>query len=258
MLPRVDYDTIASTYDRRYLDNDYSGVENALIAFVAQHPATRVLEVGCGAGHWLRFLAGRGSGVAGLDASIRMLACAHAQAPRTALVHGLAEHLPWATASFDRLFCVNALHHFRDKRTFLVEARRVLRPGGLTMTIGLDPHTGFDHWYIYEYFEPVLELDRRRYPASSQIQEWMRAAGFVDCVTREVQHLQVRLSPRAAIEQGRLDKGATSQLTVLTEEQYQPGIDRIREAIKSAERQGDSLYLTADLRLHATLGSVSL
>jgi hypothetical protein len=55
------------------------------------------------------------------------------------------------------------------------------------MTIGLDPHTEIDQWYVYEYFEPVLEIDRLRYPASSQIREWTHAVEFVDCVTREVQ-----------------------------------------------------------------------
>jgi ubiquinone/menaquinone biosynthesis C-methylase UbiE len=98
-----DYDTIASTYDRRYLENDYSGIEKALIAFVGQNPA-RVLEVGCGTGHWLRLLSEEGIRVAGLDASIGMLARAQAQTPRTALVHGLAQHLPWATESFDLFF----------------------------------------------------------------------------------------------------------------------------------------------------------
>ena len=226
-----------------------------MIAFAGQNPA-RVLEVGCGTGHWLRLLGAEGIRVAGLDASIRMLGCAHAQAPLTLLVHGLAERLPWAAESFDRVFSVNALHHFRNKRTFLVEARRVLRPGGRIMTIGLDPHTKIDQWYVYEYFEPVVEIDRRRYPASSQIREWMHAVGFVNCVTREVQHLPVRLSARAAIEQGRLDKCATSQLSVLTDEQYQQGIDRIRKGIESAEARDGALYLTADLRLYATFGSV--
>ena len=256
MHPRVDYDRIAGTYDRRYLDNDYSGVENALLAFVGQRLDGRVLEVGCGTGHWLRFLGGRDISVAGLDASTRMLASAHAQDHRTALVHGVAEHLPLSAESFDRLFCVNALHHFRDQRTFVGEARRVLRRGGRFMTIGLDPHTGLDSWYIYEYFEPALEIDRRRYPACSQIQEWMDAAGFVDCVTREVQHSPVRLSARAAIERGRLDKAATSQLAVLTEAEYLQGMDRIRKGIELAEARNDSLYLTADLRLYATVGSV--
>ena len=37
MARRVDYDRIARTYDRRYQQNDYSGVEAALIAFVGEH-----------------------------------------------------------------------------------------------------------------------------------------------------------------------------------------------------------------------------
>mgnify|MGYP003294186991 CR=1 FL=1 len=27
------------------------------------------------------------------------------------------------------------------------------------MTVGLDPHTGVDQWYIYEYFPDALEID---------------------------------------------------------------------------------------------------
>jgi ubiquinone/menaquinone biosynthesis C-methylase UbiE len=149
--PSVDYDAIASVYDRRYLHNDYSGVENAVIAFAGENPAARVLEVGCGTGHWLRLLRSRGIRVAGLDASIRMLSRARDQ-DRCTVIRGLAEDLPWAAGSFDRVFCVHALHHFQNKERFLSEARRVLRPGGRMMTIGLDPHTGTYLWYIYDYF----------------------------------------------------------------------------------------------------------
>ena len=95
----------------------------------------------------------------GLDASAQMLAYAKTQAPRAALAQGSAERLPWANESFDRVFCINAFHHFQDKVAFLTEAMRVLRPGGLMMTVGLDPHTGVDRWYIYEYFDNVLEID---------------------------------------------------------------------------------------------------
>ena len=84
----------------------------------------------------------------------------------------------------------------------------------------------------------------------------MRAAGLAGCVTREIQHLPVRLEARAALAQGRLEKSATSQLGVLTDEEYRQGVDRIREAVESAEAQGESLYLCADLRLYATFGAV--
>jgi SAM-dependent methyltransferase len=253
----VNYDSIAASYDRRYAINDYSGVEDALAAFVGQGFVGRVLEVGCGTGHWLRLLAERGIRVAGVDASHNMLDYAHDQAPGAALTHARAEHLPWASAAFERLFCINALHHFEDKRRFLAEARRVLRPGGQLMTIGLDPHTGVDRWYIYEYFEPVVEIDKRRYPASGQIREWMHALEFSNVRTSEVQHLPAQLSARTALEEGRLDRGMTSQLAVLTDEQYQRGIDRIRRALDSAEARGEMLYLCADLRLYATYGSVT-
>ena len=256
MTRSVDYNRIAETFDRRYEENDYSGVEAALIAFVGEHFDQRVLEVGCGTGHWLRFVGGSGIPVTGLDASAQMLACAKAQAPRATLAQGSAERLPWTSESFGRLFCINAFHHFQNKVAFLTEAMRVLRPGGRIMTIGLDPHAGVDQWYIYEYFDNVLEIDRRRYPASGQIREWMEAIGFANCVTREIQHLPVRLAARSALEQGRLDKNVTSQLSVLTDEEYRQGIDRIREAVASAEAQGESLYLSADLRLYATFGAV--
>jgi SAM-dependent methyltransferase len=255
MYPRLDYDTIADAYDRRYLRNDYSGVEQALIAFAGQDLQGRALEVGCGTGHWLRLLSAREVRVAGVDASMRMLAHARAQ-ERSALVHGLADHLPWATNAFSRLFCINAFHHFQNKESFLADARRVLQPGGRIMTIGLDPHTGIDRWYIYEYFEPALEIDRRRYPPSSQIRNWMHAAGFTDCATHQVQHWAAQLPARAAIEQGRLDRAATSQLGVLTDEQYEQGMERIRKEIERAEARGSALTLTTNLRLYATFGSV--
>ena len=185
-----------------------------------------------------------------------MLAHARVQAPRATLVQGAAERLPWARESFDRVFCINALHHFQDKIAFFSEAMRVLRPGGRLMTVGLDPHAGVDQWYVYDYFENVLETDRRRYSASSQIREWMQASGFADCVTREVQHLPVRLDARVALEQGRLEKCVTSQLSLLADAEYRQGLDRVRAALASAEDRGEALLLRADLRLYATFGAV--
>jgi ubiquinone/menaquinone biosynthesis C-methylase UbiE len=255
MYPIVNYDPIARTYDRRYVENDYSGVDETLVAFVGPRFSGRVLEVGCGTGHWLRSLCERSVRVAGVDLSASMLEYAHAQAPDAPLVQGSAECLPWAHGSFDRVFYINALHHFQDKVASLQEAARVLRRGGRMMTIGLDPYAGSDRWYIYEYFEPALDIDRRRYPAASQIRDWMQGLGFETCVTREVQHLPVRLPARASLEKGRLDKHVTSQLGVLSDEEYHRGIERIRAAMEAAEARGEDLYLYADLRLYATYGS---
>ena len=182
--------------------------------------------------------------------------CARTQAPQAELVQGRAECLPWGNALVDRVFCLNAFHHFRDKPAFLAEARRVLRPNGRVLVVGLDPHSESDRWFIYDYFTGTREIDKCRYPPTSCIREWMQAAGFSDCVTQEAEHIVAQLPARAAIEQKRLDKMVTSQLSVLTDDEYQHGIKRIRNALTLAETQGERLSLSMDLRLHATFGVV--
>lgn len=253
----TDYDDLAAAFDRRYDENDYSGVVAALDAFVGSG-ATRVLEVGCGTGHWLRQLAGRSLGLAGLDPSAGMLARAKTQAVDALLVQGTAERLPWMDATFDRIFCVNALHHFPDKKGFIGEAARLLRPGGELMAIGLDPHAGIDRWYVYDYFETVLDIDKVRYPATPQLRDWMQAAGLANCVTREVQQWTTSIDSRAALTGGRLDRTTTSQLRMLTDDEYREGVEKIRRASAAAEERGASLPLLADLRLYATSGKRQL
>lgn len=253
---RADYDQIASSYDRRYDRNDYAGVESALRGFTGSAPGLRILEVGCGTGHWLDVLQGAGNQLLGLDYSAGMLARAQSRLPEVALVRGTAELLPLADKSFDRVFCINALHHFRNKPAFLAEVWHVLRPGGMFLSVGLDPHRGLDQWHVYDYFPQSLMIDRQRYPSAAVLRGWMTATGFKDCRTREVEHWTIRLPAHEIITQGRLEKAATSQLSVLTDEEYQQGIQRIRDDMERAEGAGQTLPLTMDLRLYGTSGSV--
>jgi ubiquinone/menaquinone biosynthesis C-methylase UbiE len=252
----VDYDQIAATYDKRYDRNQYAEVENTLLQFVAGQERLQILEAGCGTGHWLKLLHNRGHHAVGLDLSAQMLRQARSLLPDAALIRGRAEHLPFPAETFDCVFCINAIHHFVDKPVFLKEARHILRPGGKMLNVGLNPHTGIDQWYIYDYFPNSIEIDRQRYPPSSSLEEWMREAGFEACTTHEVEHWIIRLPAREILKQGRLDRTATSQLSVLTDKQYRRGLQRIYAEIEGIEEKGKSLFLTTDLRLYATTGSV--
>lgn len=247
----VDYDAVAPGFDRRYRKNEYGGVEAALDAFTAAAPLA-VLEVGCGTGHWLARLAARGHRVGGVDASREMIAHAGEAAPGALLAHARAESLPWDDARFDRVFCINALHHFQDGAAFLREARRVLRPGGALLTIGLDPHNGADQWWIYDWFAPVLAIDLQRYRPTAEIRDAMRAAGFARAETVVAQHEPARRTLRALEAEGRLDKNWTSQLTVLSDAEFAAGVARIRAAAREAETRGEDLVLESDLRIFAT------
>lgn len=141
----VDYDRVAAEYDNRYAQSDYSGVKRALVDFVLSGDRSArlpILEVGCGTGHWLAVLRDANIRAVGLDSSAEMLSVAADRGRDRLLVRAGAEDLPFASASFGRVVCINALHHFRDQASFLVEARRVLRPHGAVLTVGLDPHAG--------------------------------------------------------------------------------------------------------------------
>src|ERR1700730_1307663 len=74
--------------------------EDALDA-LAIAAGVRLLDVGCGAGMFLRLAADRGADVSGLDASEGMLAHARRRVPGAALVTGELEDLPYDDGGFD-------------------------------------------------------------------------------------------------------------------------------------------------------------
>jgi len=247
----TNYDDIAAEYDRRYDEEDYTGIERALVDFIGNQGAG-ILEVGCGTGHWLRTLQARRIRAIGADLSRQMLLGARTKTWGIPLIRARAEALPFSSSTLDRIFSINAHHHFSDKLQFIREARRVLRPSGSVMAIALDPHSGTDRWWVYDYFEGTREIDMQRYPSCAQIRAWMGEAGFVHARTCEVQHIPGDICALEAFEKGMISRSRTSQLAVLTETEFAAGMERIRVALKRTR----SLRLSADLRVYATYGSV--
>jgi SAM-dependent methyltransferase len=164
-----------------------------------------------------------------------------------------AEELPWRDASFDRIFCVNALHHFTDRARFFTEARRVLKPGGGLLTIGKDPHTDRDDWWVYQYFEETRAIDLDRFARVRTLRGEMALAGFAWTESMEADHMEIVYRASEALANGMVDAAFTSQLTVLSEGEFQRGVDRLRKANEDA---GGELQLVADVRLYATVGWV--
>lgn len=246
----VNYDTIAEVYDRRYERSDYSPVLRLLLDFV--RGGKRLLEIGCGTGQWLSELAKAGYDAVGLDPSRNMLKTAMEKSRQPELILGRAESVPFETGTIDRLFCINAFHHFSQQERFMTEARRVLHNGGGILIIGLDPHTGLDQWWIYDYFPQVIDIDQRRYPSTISLRKSMQENGFINCNTIEALHMPVKLSARSALQSGRLEKNTTSQLTILTDEEYKEGLRHLVKDIELKATQHEDLMIWADLRLYAT------
>jgi hypothetical protein len=96
-----------------------------------------VLEVGCGAGGLLGWLAREGARPVGLDPDPDQLARAAAAAPAVPLVAGRGEALPFASGGFPLVLCVNSLHHvpLAAQWRAVAEAARVLATGGELLVI---------------------------------------------------------------------------------------------------------------------------
>ena len=259
MTRRTKYDELSSRYERRYEEVEYKGIEKALetFAFGGAKQRSRILEVGAGTGHWLRFAALRGDSAIGLDLSAGMLARARDRDDAARILRGSAEVLPFVSGSFDRLFCVNALHHFHDPQGFLEEAFRILRPAGWILTIGLDPNVGSDDWWVYDYFPKAKELDLDRYLPSASIRALMGRAGFSACETRVVQRIRMSRSAASARKLGALDRSWTSQLAVLSEEEYAAGLELLDRQAAGSLEGGEELVLRCDLSLYATTARVA-
>lgn len=246
-MQRVDYDALAPAFDRRYEHNSYEGVERSLVQFIGDVPLRAVLEVGCGSGHWLKVLQHAAAVIAGADLSSGMLRLAREASPGAVLVRATAEHLPYRSSTFDRVFCINALHHFSDKRAFIHECRRVLAARGAFLTAALDPHTGLDEWWVYDYFPASLEADLIRYPSTERIREWLLEAGFASARTELVHRMPAERPFDVALARGHLDRRSTSQLMVIGDQEWERGIRRLRE-----ERP----VIRSNLRLFATIGTL--
>lgn len=95
----------------------------------------RVLDLGCGQGFYLPLYARLGLTATGVepDAVPRVEAARKAAALRFAIVDAPAEHLPFADASFDAVVMSEVLEHLADPSLALIEAARVLVPGGLLL-----------------------------------------------------------------------------------------------------------------------------
>ncbi len=250
----TDYDRVADGYDVRYRNYDYAEIKQGLSAFLGDAPLTAILEVGCGTGYWLRALAGRAPTVVGIDFSSEMIA--RAKGSGAALVRARAESIPCTDASFDRVLCINALHHFRNRDDFFGEARRVLKPGGALLTIGLDPHAGRDTWWIYEYFPEAVAIDHDRYPAVKTIRAEMVRAGFAWAESYEVQTFEHTMPASRAFARGLVARSFSSQLAVLTDAEFDAGVTRLRQRMDEVARGGGELPLVSELHLFAVTATV--
>lgn len=119
-------------------------------------PGWRVLDVGCGAGAFLRLVADAGADPHGIDASSALIALARRRLPAADLRVGDMERLPWADGGFDLVTGFNAFFFADDMVAALREARRVARPGAPVVVQAWGAHERCDLEAMKRVARPFL------------------------------------------------------------------------------------------------------
>lgn len=97
-------------------------------------PPARVLEAGCGLGHFTVAAAALGYRAVGIDWAGRTLEQVKQRFPAIPFDRGDVRALPYRTGSFDAVYSPGVCEHFEDgPDPILGETLRVLRPGGVAV-----------------------------------------------------------------------------------------------------------------------------
>lgn len=123
------FDLLNSRFKREVPPDDIR--LDAIRRVIEPFGSCRILDLGCGKGRFAARLAEDGANVVGLDLSTAMLA----EAVDLDRVRASARRLPFADEAFDVVAAIELFEHLHGIDDAIVEARRVLRPGGLLAVI---------------------------------------------------------------------------------------------------------------------------
>jgi ubiquinone/menaquinone biosynthesis C-methylase UbiE/DNA-binding transcriptional ArsR family regulator len=168
----------AENWDRiRALHVDDAEVEKRLLTLL---PPARVagglLDIGTGTGRVLEVFGKRGVKVVGVDMSLDMLRVARANLAKAGLAEAHVRQadmyrLPFETGEFAAVVFHQVLHFADDPAAAIVEAARVLAPGGRMVAVDFAPHD-LDELR-------ARHAHRRLGFADAEMRAWLRAAKLV-------------------------------------------------------------------------------
>lgn len=101
------------------------------LRFIQQHApleGSRILDIGCGVGTYVRAFRQFTNTVAGIDIDEERVREGGRTTPN--LMLAVSEHLPFCDETFDAVLLNEVIEHVADDRRTLEEACRVVRPGG--------------------------------------------------------------------------------------------------------------------------------
>jgi ArsR family transcriptional regulator len=178
---RAFFDSVAGRLGKDYVPGQsWKGVAEALLRLM---PPMVIADLGAGDGSFALLLAQRAARVIAVDTSTKMLEVGREQAARNGVKNveyrlGDMEDVPIGDAEVDVVFFSQSLHHALHPERALVEAARILKPGGRIVVLDLAKHR----------FEEARELyaDEWLGFGEAELESLLEKAGFAEVETSVV------------------------------------------------------------------------
>jgi len=236
------WQSVVVQYDTAFGPLTTQAIEPLLDA-VGAGRGIHLLDVAAGPGYVAVAAARRGAIVVGIDFSAPMVAEARRKYPGIEFQVGNAEALPFPDGSFDAVVMNFGMLHLGQPDQALVEAHRVLRPGGrIAFTVWAKPEetVGFDITLdaIQTHGAMNVPLPQGppffRFSDPEESRRTLLEAGFVSPLIAKVSQMIWRLpSPETLFE---AMQGATVRIAGLLRGQTPQALNAIRTAMRNAAR----------------------
>lgn len=226
---KYDYNEISKIYDD-LREADLLTVE-FLINAAKLDQGSRVLEIGCGTGNYLKLIQELTKAeVWGIDSSSGMLGRAKEKCPVALLIEGDAVELAEIPENkFDLVYMVDVIHHIKDIEIMIKNISRVLKPNA-AVVIFSDSYEHIRNRLTTKYFPETLNPELKRYPDTDEIKEALSGNGFREIsdgnlILGDIQDYGARLIEIAS-------KKGYSMFGLISDEAIKTGIERIKEDMK--------------------------
>lgn len=176
--------TQAGDWDRiRTLHIAEVEVEAAMREALGSDAVDLFVDIGTGTGRILELFADRYSRGLGFDLSTAMLAYARPKLDRAGIAHAQVRHgdiydLPLADGTAGAVVMHQILHFLSDPARAIVEAARLLEPGGKLLIVDFAPHE-------HEFLRETQQHERLGFE-SATVSQWLAAAGLKVDATRSL------------------------------------------------------------------------
>jgi ubiquinone/menaquinone biosynthesis C-methylase UbiE len=196
---QYDFDKIADSYDGWYdsaKGKKYDRLEkqaiDRMLAGIAK--GSRLLEVGCGTGHWSRYFSGKGFEVTGIDLSEKMIDVARQKnIPNCHFEVADGRNLPFKDRSFDAAVAITVLEFASDPKKIITEMVRCVKNNKGVIIIGvlnaLNPYNqkrknqpgsvySFAHLFLPQHLRALLSpygVTKMRIAAFVPEKDWLLA-----------------------------------------------------------------------------------